>query len=87
MVSSAGPVLRLFESNISVNIVADMSAEHQKGADVPMISTPDTVICEGQQMTFELPNVNGSGELENFTGEINTASDLDPRKNDQVLGG
>ena len=37
VVSSAEPALRLFESNKGVDKVADMSAEHKKGVDEPMI--------------------------------------------------
>ena len=80
VVSSAEPVLGLYESNTGVVKVADMSAEHQRGVDEPTKRIPDPVMCEGLPMTFEIPDVacSGSGELGSVAREANLAPDLDP---------
>lgn len=80
MISSAEPVYECFDSNASVNKVADMSDQHHKGVDGPMIRSPNPVICEGQLVTSDIPNVSGSGsgELESVMKGMNMTSDLDP---------
>ena len=77
MVSSAEPALTLFESNKGVDKVADMSAEHKKGVDEPVIEILNPLTCEGPPVAMETCDVNGSGELGNVTEEVNIASDLD----------